>query len=72
MTATENESPVYGPMLPKLDPQETLAALDRGELLRILADVEAGRLSADEFLQILNSRESRHPFRQLLHFFLNR
>jgi hypothetical protein len=69
MVATENQPPTPESTV---DPVETKAALDRGEIVRLLAAVESGRIDSDQFLAILEEHERRHWLRRWLLALLGR
>ena len=60
------------PSLPMYDLNEARAALDRGEVVRLLAAVESGRITSDQFLALLEENERRHWLRRFILALLGR
>ncbi len=65
MTAFEScrEAP---PSLPPFDRERVRRALDRGEIVRILAELESGAITPMELEGILEERNKRLWYRRLL------
>jgi hypothetical protein len=54
------------------NPEEALDALDRGELVRLLAEVEAGILDPKMLADVLERHLKRHWFKRLIRYLLGR
>ena len=51
---------------PPFDRQQVQAALDRGEIVRLLVEVDAGRISRDQFLDLLDERDRKGRWLRVL------
>lgn len=68
MTATNDEK--RAPVVIQIDALKIGEALDRGELLRLLAEVEAGRIKPEQLEAVLNARDKKRWVRSLFHSIL--
>jgi hypothetical protein len=57
---------------PAFDATQALKDLNSGEMLRILADVDAGRITPEEFQAVLQKYESLHWLRRFYLSFMGR
>jgi hypothetical protein len=57
---------------PPVNLEEARAALNRGEIVRLLAEVEAGRFPPEQFFKLLEEYERRHWVRRWLLAILGR
>lgn len=46
--------------------ESLVAALERGELVRLLAEIEAGNLTSDQLEEAMQARARKHWFRTFL------
>lgn len=70
MIATEQ---ITGPKPPRtFNAKDALAAIERGELMRLLAKIDTGEVTADELADVLDQHTRRHPLRSLLMLCLGR
>ncbi len=71
MITSNLESKSHTPMTP-VDPAQIRAALARGEIVRLLAEVEAGMLKPEQLLAVLEERDKGHWACRLLLSLLGR
>lgn len=69
MAAIENET--RDPLLLP-DSKRIREVLDRGEIIRLLAEIESGRISPHDLEVVLEEREKSHWYRQVLRAVLGR